>query len=735
MLKGSKLQKIKSQVWKKPRQLRLQGDGLSVWCESKSRRKPSMSTFSVMEIQSVREGHQSEVMRKHGRGFSEQQCFTIVFQGNRTNLDLVAETPEERRRWVRGLHKLMARAAGMSQREKLHHWIHQYLHKADKDNDSEMSFQEIKDLVKMINLKVNEEYITCLFQQCDRSKSSKLEEHEIEEFCQLLMQRPELEEIFNYYSGEDQILAVREISNFLKEQKEVPSEENGLSIIQRHELNEKAKQNQLLTRDGFVMYMLSPDGDIFNHSHDLIYQDMGQPLSHYFISSSHNTYLMENQLGGPSSTEAYIRALLRGCRCVELDCWDGANGEPVVYHGHTLTSKILFKDVVTAIRDYAFKMSPFPLILSLENHCGVEQQMVMARHFTNILGNLLVTGPVDGKEPEELPSPEELKGKIVIRGKRLTGSGDVDSETPEEEEEEEEEESVTNEEKSRKRMTQEMSELVVYCRNTRFQGFEAVWSRQVACETSSFSETKAKKLINDCGTSFVRHNTLQLSKVYPLGSRISSSNFNPQDMWNAGCHLVSLNFQKCGAEMDLNEGRFRQNGRCGYVLKPDFMRSSDSAFSPTKPVPGAGLDRRQLVIDVITAQQLPKVNKTKKNSIVDPQVRVEVHGVPEDNASGKTGYVTNNGFNPVWNEVLRFGISVPELALIRFVVEDYDTASSNDFIGQFTLPFTSVQQGYRHVHLLAKDGTSLSPATLFVRIRIESESSGDGDCAQPPPHI
>eukprot|EP00062_Callorhinchus_milii_P023737 gi/632982916/ref/XP_007908390.1/ PREDICTED: 1-phosphatidylinositol 4,5-bisphosphate phosphodiesterase delta-3-like [Callorhinchus milii] len=450
MLKGSKLQKIKSQVWKKPRQLRLQGDGLSVWCESKSRRKPSMSTFSVMEIQSVREGHQSEVMRKHGRGFSEQQCFTIVFQGNRTNLDLVAETPEERRRWVRGLHKLMARAAGMSQREKLHHWIHQYLHKADKDNDSEMSFQEIKDLVKMINLKVNEEYITCLFQQCDRSKSSKLEEHEIEEFCQLLMQRPELEEIFNYYSGEDQILAVREISNFLKEQKEVPSEENGLSIIQRHELNEKAKQNQLLTRDGFVMYMLSPDGDIFNHSHDLIYQDMGQPLSHYFISSSHNTYLMENQLGGPSSTEAYIRALLRGCRCVELDCWDGANGEPVVYHGHTLTSKILFKDVVTAIRDYAFK---------------------------------------------------ELKGKIVIRGKRLTGSGDVDSETPEEEEEEEEEESVTNEEKSRKRMTQEMSELVVYCRNTRFQGFEAVWSRQVACETSSFSETKAKKLINDCGES------------------------------------------------------------------------------------------------------------------------------------------------------------------------------------------------------------------------------------------
>uniref|UniRef100_A0A4W3GZG0 Phosphoinositide phospholipase C n=1 Tax=Callorhinchus milii TaxID=7868 RepID=A0A4W3GZG0_CALMI len=219
-----------------------------------------------------------------------------------------------------------------------------------------MSLEEIKDLLKLINIEVYEEYTLLLFKQCDRSKSSKLEEHEIEEFCQLLMQRPELEEIFNYYSGEDQILAVREISNFLKEQKEVPSEENAVELIERFELNEKAKQNQLLTQDGFVMYMLSPDGNIFNHSHDLIYQDMGQPLSHYFISSSHNTYLMEDQLGGPSSTEAYIRALLRGCRCVELDCWDGANGEPVVYHGHTLTSKILFKDVVTAIRDYAFKV-------------------------------------------------------------------------------------------------------------------------------------------------------------------------------------------------------------------------------------------------------------------------------------------------------------------------------------------------------------------------------------------
>lgn len=183
-----------------------------------------------------------------------------------------------------------------------------------------------------------------------------------------------------------------------------------------------AKQNQCMTKDGFLMY-LQQDGVIFNPAHKDIYQDMSQPLNHYFISSSHNTYLMEDQLKGPSSTEAYIRyvcwpwqmggslhvsgsqwnakrlvpvpltnhgscspddvlviiawyhskievqlvcwavgltaairALMKGCRCVELDCWDGVQGEPMIYHGHTLTSKVLFKDVIKAIKEYAFKV-------------------------------------------------------------------------------------------------------------------------------------------------------------------------------------------------------------------------------------------------------------------------------------------------------------------------------------------------------------------------------------------
>lgn len=46
---------------------------------------------------------------------------------------------------------------------------------------------------------------------------------------------------------------------------------------------------------------------------------------------------------------------------------------------------------------------------------------------------------------------------------------------------------------------------------------------------------------------------------------------------------VALNFQKAGLEMDLNDGLFAQNGCCGYVLKPDFMRDANTKFSPDKP--------------------------------------------------------------------------------------------------------------------------------------------------------
>ncbi|CAE7525607.1 plc, partial [Symbiodinium microadriaticum] len=89
-------------------------------------------------------------------------------------------------------------------------------------------------------------------------------------------------------------------------------------------------------------------------------------------------------------------------------------------------------------------------------------------------------------------------------------------------------------------------------------------------------------------------------RIYPKGTRVDSSNLDPSPAWAAGNQLVALNYQTPCVQMHLNDGKFRENGECGYVLKPPFMIT---AVRPKQQI--------RLWVHVISAQQLPKPGGAK----------------------------------------------------------------------------------------------------------------------------
>ncbi|XP_034357853.2 1-phosphatidylinositol 4,5-bisphosphate phosphodiesterase eta-2 isoform X1 [Arvicanthis niloticus] len=254
-----------------------------------------------------------------------------------------------------------------------------------------------------------------------------------EEFCafyKMMSTRRDLYLLMLTYSDHKDHLDASDLQRFLEVEQKMNDVtlESCQNIIEQFEPCLENKSKGVLGIDGFTNYTRSPAGDIFNPEHHRVHQDMTQPLSHYFITSSHNTYLVGDQLMSQSRVDMYAWVLQAGCRCVEVDCWDGPDGEPIVHHGYTLTSKILFKDVIETINKYAFIKNEYPVILSIENHCSVVQQKKMAQYLTDILGDKLDLSSVSSEDATMLPSPQMLKGKILVKGKKLPANISEDAE-------------------------------------------------------------------------------------------------------------------------------------------------------------------------------------------------------------------------------------------------------------------------------------------------------------------
>nr|XP_024217236.1 1-phosphatidylinositol 4,5-bisphosphate phosphodiesterase epsilon-1 [Halyomorpha halys] len=225
-------------------------------------------------------------------------------------------------------------------------------------------------------------------------------------------------------TSKSQVITLSNFAKFLEtKQLEQHTEEEVKELIQRHEPDPTLRSHNCLSFEGFARFLMDKENFAFvceKVSPDE--KEMEYPLSHYYIASSHNTYLTGHQLKGESSVDLYSQVLLAGCRCVELDCWDGDDGSPQIYHGHTFTTKIQFKSVVEAINRSAFVTSPYPVILSIENHCSLQQQTRMAHIFQSVFGDKLVTKflfEADFSDEPCLPSPAQLKYRILIKNKKL----------------------------------------------------------------------------------------------------------------------------------------------------------------------------------------------------------------------------------------------------------------------------------------------------------------------------
>ncbi|PNI31401.1 PLCH2 isoform 7, partial [Pan troglodytes] len=707
------------------------------------------------------------------------------------------------RTWVTGLRYLMA---GISDEDSLarrqrtrDQWLKQTFDEADKNGDGSLSIGEVLQLLHKLNVNLPRQRVKQMFREADT------DDHQgtlgFEEFCafyKMMSTRRDLYLLMLTYSNHKDHLDAASLQHFLQVEQKMAGVtlESCQDIIEQFEPCPENKSKGLLGIDGFTNYTRSPAGDIFNPEHHHVHQDMTQPLSHYFITSSHNTYLMGDQLMSQSRVDMYAWVLQAGCRCVEVDCWDGPDGEPIVHHGYTLTSKILFKDVIETINKYAFIKNEYPVILSIENHCSVIQQKKMAQYLTDILGDKLDLSSVSSEDATTLPSPQMLKGKILVKGKKLPANISEDAEEGEVSDEDSADEidddckllngdastnrkrventakrkldSLIKESKIRDcedpnnfsvstlspsgklgrkskaeedvesgedagasrrngrlvvgsfsrrkkkgsklkkaasveegdegqdspggqsrgatrqkktmKLSRALSDLVKYTKSvaTHDIEMEAASSWQV----SSFSETKAHQILQQKPAQYLRFNQLQLSRIYPSSYRVDSSNYNPQPFWNAGCQM--------------------------------------GVFNPNSEDPLPGQLKKQLVLRIISGQQLPKPRDSMlgdRGEIIDPFVEVEIIGLPVDCSREQTRVVDDNGFNPTWEETLVFTVHMPEIALVRFLVWDHDPIG-RDFIGQRTLAFSSMMPGYRHVYL-----EGMEEASIFVHVAV-SDISG-----------
>uniref|UniRef100_A0A3Q4IA05 Phosphoinositide phospholipase C n=1 Tax=Neolamprologus brichardi TaxID=32507 RepID=A0A3Q4IA05_NEOBR len=113
-----------------------------------------------------------------------------------------------------------------------------------------------------------------------------------------------------------------------------------------------------------------------------------------------------------------------------------------------------------------------------------------------------------------------------------------------------------------------LSAMVNYAQPVKFQSFDVAEERNIHHNMSSFNESVGLGYLKTNAIEFVNYNKRQMSRIYPKGGRVDSSNYMPQIFWNAGCQMVSLNFQTPGTTVF--SGQFLSDKKIGTYVEVDM---------------------------------------------------------------------------------------------------------------------------------------------------------------------
>ncbi|KAG5505041.1 hypothetical protein JKF63_04488 [Porcisia hertigi] len=607
----------------------------------------------------------------------------------------------------------------------------------DKDSSGDLSYAEMKSLV--VGLGFSKDLTEEILKPFRDNKLRTITFAEFSKVYSNAISFKELDYVFHGLGGGQNTITREAFASFVRD---VQCEDwDDETLDEKLTLMGCVDANHI-TEMNFLGYVTGPyfDPAMERRKTEEIYHDMNQNICCYFINSSHNTYLTGDQLTSKSSPQMYKKALVDGCRCVELDCWNGPHGEPIVYHGYTRTSRISFEECIEMIRQHAFVTSSYPVILSLEVHTSLAQQDRMAEILCARLGSLLFR-PLWGasETPTMTFSPSNLKNKILVKAKR----GNFPAGEPGVDKDEDDDEGGTEEEgacsdsiaglsnvdyiamkESRREAKKEViniSEKLSAIVSIESSGYKSLKDLSYLKDKqpyhcSSYSEKKGKIIAREHHDAFVRINDTYLSRIFPAGSRIDSSNYNPQLYWECGCQMVALNWQSNNTfSWRLNQCLFRDNGRCGYLLKPEYLRplTSPDAATPEK--------QRLLTVEVISGFSLPRSPNARRSDIADPFVTVFLEGPHVDTKPKSTHTIRNNGFHPVWRGAGQneWTWTVYRWSMTTLVLQVYDRNKFNSslLLAEAIIPLRMLHKGFRKVLLHDAAGYQIPGSSLLCHIK------------------